>query len=87
MPTTTSKNVLDILQKHLDTATTGCVVGKWIDTLGDDEKAAFELVREKNTLVSLTGMFKDLSHSQSLPFGMTSFRGHFRGSCGCPKTY
>lgn len=86
MPTKESSNVLGILQKHLDTAKTGCVVGKWIETLSPDEQKAFALIREKNSLVSLNGMFAELNEHQELPFGATTFRGHFRGRCACQKT-
>lgn len=86
MPTKENTNVLGILQKHLETAKIGCVVSKWIETLNKEEQDAFALIREKNTLVSLSAMFEDLNSNQDLPFGMTSFRGHFRGKCTCQKT-
>lgn len=85
MPTKGSNGVLNILQKHLDVATNGCVVSKWVETLSKDEQEAFKLVKEKSNLVSLTGMYKELLNSQDLPFGCTSFRLHFRGTCTCPK--
>ncbi len=87
MPTKESSSMLGILKKHLDTAKTGCVVGKWIDTLSQDEQEAFALIKEKNSLVSLNGMFEELNQHQELPFGVTSFRGHFRGKCQCQKTF
>ena len=87
MATKGNNGVLNILQKHLDVATEGCVVSKWVDTLSKEEQEAFKLIKEKNSLVSLTAMYKDLSENQNLPFGCTSFRIHFRGTCTCPKTY
>ena len=87
MPTKGSIGMLDILNKHLEGAKEGCVVGKWVDTLTDEEQKAFALIKEKNELVSLNAMFQDLFDSQELPFGLTSFRTHFRGTCTCQKTY
>jgi len=87
MPTKESTTVLGILQKHLNGAKEGCVVGKWIDSLKEDEQKAFSLIKEKNELVSLNGMFHELYEAQDLPFGLTSFRTHFRGTCTCQKTY
>ena len=86
MPTKENSLVLSILQVHLDNAKTGCVVGKWIDNLSKEEQEAFRLVKEKNELVSLSAMFKDLSRTQELPFGATTFKLHFRGTCTCPKS-
>lgn len=86
MPTKKIGTVLDILTLHLEGAKEGCVVEKWIDTLSDEEQKAFALIKERNELVSLNAMFQDLSFSQELPFGLTSFRTHFRGTCTCQKT-
>lgn len=80
-------SVITVLQKHLDGAKEGCVVGKWVESLAKEEQEAFHLIREKNELVSLTAMYKDLSDNQDLPFGCTTFRIHFRGTCTCPKKY
>ncbi len=85
MPTKENTQVLNILQKHLDAAKEGCVVGKWVDTLAEEEKKAFALIKEKNDLVSLTAMYHDLFNEDDLPFGLTSFRTHFRGTCPCQK--
>jgi hypothetical protein len=85
MPTKENTQVLNILQRHLDGAKEGCVVGKWIDTLTEQEKQAFALIKEKNELVSLNGMYQDLFDADDLPFGLTSFRTHFRGKCPCQK--
>lgn len=87
MPTKGNIMMLDILNKHLEGAKEGCVVGKWVETLTDEEQKAFALIKEKNELVSLNAMFQDLFDSQDLPFGLTSFRTHFRGTCTCQKTY
>lgn len=87
MPPKSSSETLAVLQKHLGEAKIGCVVSKWIDGLSEEEQKAFELIREKSDLVSLTGMYKDLLDNQDLPFGCTSFRIHFRGTCTCPKKY
>lgn len=86
MPTKGNSTVLDILNSHLNDAKEGCVVGKWVDGLSEEEKSAFALIKEKNSLVSLNGMYRDIADSQDLPFGMTSFRTHFRGTCTCQKT-
>lgn len=85
MPTKEGSGMLNILKAHLESAKEGCVVGKWIETLSDDEKQAFSLIRERNSLVSLNAMFHDLYDVQDLPFGLTSFRTHFRGTCTCQK--
>jgi hypothetical protein len=85
MPTKESTKVLGIVQRHLDSAKEGCVVGKWVETLADEEQKAFAIVKERNSLVSLNAMFQDLFESQDLPFGLTSFRTHFRGKCTCQK--
>lgn len=85
MPTKEGNSMLNILKLHLEGAKEGCVVGKWVDTLSDDEKQAFSLIRERNSLVSLNAMFQDLYEVQDLPFGLTSFRTHFRGKCTCQK--
>lgn len=87
MPTKGNIGMLDILNKHLEGAKEGCVVGKWVETLTEEEQKAFALIKEKNELVSLNAMFQDLFDSQELPFGLTSFRTHFRGTCTCQKTY
>lgn len=87
MATKENSAVLGILKSHLNSAKEGCVVSKWIDGLDDETKEAFALIKEKNSLVSLNAMYQDLYETQDLPFGLTSFRTHFRGSCTCLKTY
>jgi hypothetical protein len=87
MATKENSAVLEVLNNHLNSAKEGCVVGKWIDDLDAETQTAFSLIKEKNLLVSLTAMYQDLDETQDLPFGLTSFRTHFRGSCTCLKTY
>lgn len=87
MPTKGNTSMLDILNKHLNDAKEGCVVSKWVETLDENEQKAFALIKEKNSLVSLNAMFQDLFEARELPFGLTSFRTHFRGKCTCQKIY
>lgn len=79
-----SSDMLNVLQKHLEGAKTGCVVSKWLDGLTKEEQEAFKLVKEKSDLVSLSAIYNEISNVQKPPFGNTSFRMHFRESCTCP---
>lgn len=88
MPTKANGNdLLSVLNKHLGDAVEGCVVGKWLLTLSEDEQKAFKLIKEKNALLSLTSIFRELESAEVVPFALTSFRLHFRGVCSCPKTF
>jgi hypothetical protein len=88
MPTKASNNdLLNVVNKHLVDAMEGCKVGKWLTTLSEDEQEAFRLVKEKNSLISLSGMYAELDAAKEIPFALTSFRLHFRGICSCPKKF
>jgi hypothetical protein len=77
--------VLDILKKHINTATEGCSVSAWIDTLEDAEKKAFDDIREHSENINVSGLYKELSVTDTLPFRITAFRSHLRSYCTCPK--
>ena len=76
--------MLEVLTKHLDSSSaTGCVVSQWISTLTKEEQKLFQQIKEKNTAIKLTQLYKDLNKDTDLPFKMTAFRSHLRGYCTC----
>jgi hypothetical protein len=77
--------VLDILNKHINTATEGCSVSAWIDTLEDAEKQAFNNIREHSENINVSSLYNDLNDTDKLPFKLTAFRSHLRSYCTCPK--
>ena len=77
--------MLDILNKHISTATEGCSVSAWIETLEDEEKQAFTNIREHSDNINVSSLYKDLSLTDDLPFKLTAFRSHLRSYCTCPK--
>jgi hypothetical protein len=81
----TGDYVLDILNKHISTATEGCSVSAWIETLEDEEKHAFTNIREHSDNINVSSLYKDLSLTDDLPFKLTAFRSHLRSYCTCPK--
>lgn len=81
----TGDYVLDILNKHINTATEGCSVSAWIDNLEDAEKKAFDDIRENSTNINVSSLYSELSNTDKLPFKLTAFRSHLRSYCTCPK--
>lgn len=81
----TGDHVLDILNKHINTATEGCSVSAWIDLLHDEEKKAFENIREHSENINVSSLYNELKTTEALPFKITAFRSHLRSYCTCPK--
>lgn len=81
----TGDYVLDILNKHIATASDGCSVSAWIDTLENEEKKAFDNIRENSTNINVSSLYSELSTTDKLPFKLTAFRSHLRSYCTCPK--
>ena len=77
--------MLDILKKHLEETAFQCVVATWINELKDEEKQAFELLKQNQERIVLSVLYTELSAQQELPFKLTAFRGHMRGYCSCQK--
>ena len=75
--------MIDILNKHLSTEDEGCTVQQWVESLTQEEKEAFALVKQNNKNIKLASLFSDLSKEDNLPFKLTAFRSHFRGYCTC----
>jgi hypothetical protein len=76
--------MLDILQKHLDGPTVGCVVDEWISTLSKEEQVIFEQLKASKVTV-FADLYRDLSTTTELPFKLTAFRSHMKGYCTCQK--
>ena len=81
----TGDYVLDILNKHIETAIEGCSVSVWIDKLSAEEKKAFEDIQKNSENINVSGLYNDLNSTDKLPFKLTAFRSHLRSYCTCPK--
>jgi hypothetical protein len=77
--------VLDVLKKHIQTASDKCSVSDWLSMLATDEQKAFDEIRECSENINVSALYKDLYLTEVLPFKLTAFRSHLRGYCTCPK--
>jgi len=82
--------ILDILEEHIKTANSKCVVGKWLSLLTIEEQDKFkELIAQEK--INASDLFRrlDIRHveevSNHLPFKLTAFKAHTRGYCTCPQ--
>ena len=81
----TGDYVLEILKKHIETASDGCSVQDWISTLDVAEQKAFDDICEHSENINVTSLYKEISATDPLPFKITAFRSHLRSYCTCPK--
>jgi len=81
----TGDYMLEILKKHIETASDGCSVQDWIDTLEPAEQKAFEDISENSKNINVTSLYKEIAATDPLPFKITAFRSHLRSYCTCPK--
>ena len=81
----TGDYMLEILKKHIETASDGCSVQSWIDTLDVAEQKAFEDIYEHSQNINVASLYKEISVTDPLPFKLTAFRSHLRSYCTCPK--
>ena len=77
--------MLGILNKHLEDKPSSCVVNTWIKSLKSEEQEAFTLLQKNKEKLQCAILYKDLSFEIDLPFKLTAFRSHMRGSCTCQK--
>ena len=81
----TGDYVLDVLKKHIQTASDKCSVSDWLSMLDIEEQKAFDDIQERSENINITGLYKELNLTEVLPFKLTAFRSHLRGYCTCPK--
>ena len=81
----TGDYVLDVLKKHIETASDKCSVSDWVSKLPTEEQKAFDDIQGCSENINITGLYKDLNSTEQLPFKLTAFRSHLRGYCTCPK--
>lgn len=81
----TGDYVLDVLKKHIQTASDKCSVSDWVSTLPTEEQKAFNELQECSENINVSGLYKELNSTESLPFKLTAFRSHLRSYCTCPK--
>jgi hypothetical protein len=74
--------MLDVLNKHLTSTPTVCVVAQWISKLTEQEQVAFVQLRNNDKVVAAS-LYKDLNEEDELPFKLTAFRSHLKGYCTC----
>jgi len=61
-----------------------CRVGRWFGDLSEEEQQALgDLLRKPR--VNRTEVYEKLSQIIELPFKITLFKSHVKGSCSCPK--
>jgi len=77
--------VLEVLNKHIQTASDACSVGYWLSTLAVDEQKAFESIKENSKNINISSLYAELNLNEDLPFKLTAFRSHLRSYCTCPK--
>ena len=77
--------MLDVLKKHIQTASDKCSVSDWVATLATEEQKAFDDIRNQSKNINVSGLYKELGVTEELPFKLTAFRSHLRGYCTCPK--
>jgi hypothetical protein len=79
-------HLTEVLKKHKENnAFIACAVGKWLDTLTQEEAEAFiDCIEAPN--VSAFGLYTALSTGGiQLPFKQTVFRAHVKGYCVCQR--
>lgn len=81
----TGDSVLDVLKKHIQTASDKCSVSDWVSTLAVEEQKAFDDIKTQSENINVSSLYKDLNTTDTLPFKLTAFRSHLRGYCTCPK--
>ena len=72
----------DILGQHLE-KTKLCVVGKWLETQDTETQELFLKVIDSK--VPLEPLFYELAKNQLIPFKLTIFKYHLKGSCACQR--
>ena len=81
----TGELVLDVLKKHIQTASDKCSVSDWVSTLPTEEQKAFNDIQECSENINVSSLYKEIGLTEDLPFKLTAFRSHLRGYCTCPK--
>lgn len=75
--------MIDVLEAYLKVPSeVKCSVGLWILEQGEEEQRLFEELR-KHGNINMTNLYKDLTAESPLPFKITLFRMHMRGTCVC----
>jgi len=75
--------MLEVLNKHLTTDNTVCIVAQWISTLPAEEQEVLNALKDNNARVIISDLYKDLKKEVELPYKLTAFRSHLRGYCTC----
>jgi len=81
----TGDYMLEVLKKHIVTASDKCSVSDWLITLDIEEQAAFNDIKDNSKNINLSSLYTELNLTEQLPFKLTAFRSHLRGYCTCPK--
>jgi hypothetical protein len=81
----TGDHVLDVLKKHIQTASDKCSVSDWVSTLAEEEQKAFNDLQSCSENINVSSLYKELNLTETLPFKLTAFRSHLRSYCICPK--
>jgi hypothetical protein len=78
--------LIDVLKQHLEGTKPKCSAGKWVTEQPEDFQNAFKLISQKSD-VNMSTLYRDLSTVDALPFGITTFKSHLKGTCSCPQQF
>jgi hypothetical protein len=73
----------EILQQALEPVKNLCACGTWISQKSEEDQKLFNKVMVESKL-PMSDLFAKLS-PLGLPFGITTFKSHIKGTCTCPK--
>ena len=73
----------DVLEAYLSKPEgVKCAVGAWVAMQGDEEQKLIEAIKSRKD-INLMKLYQDLGAETPLPFKITLFRMHMRGTCSC----
>ena len=77
--------MIDILEEYLAMPSgDGCAMNVWITSQGTEVQELFEKLCGNKSL-NLSALYTDLNSRSPLPFKISLFRMHMRGTCSCKK--
>jgi hypothetical protein len=82
--TRSAASILDLVASLTKDYENKCRVGRWFDTLDVEERTALESLLAKPR-ANRTEVYERLCDITTLPFKITLFKDHLKGSCSCPK--
>lgn len=77
--------MIDILEEYLAMPSgDGCAMNVWLTSQPKEVQEIFGKLGENKSL-NLASLYNDLNARSPLPFRISLFRMHMRGTCSCKK--